>query len=86
MSQDTDWLGHTYRVSIKKILDEGWIYALQLDPIVARRYYDDSPRTVLTIRLADQSELLGLLNRIHDMGLSLLSVERSPFDHAENRM
>lgn len=75
MSQEVDRPGAIYSVSVESILDEGWIYALQLDPLLTQRHYAGPPRTVLTIRLADQSEMLGLLNRLHDMGLTLLSVE-----------
>jgi len=67
-----------YSVCVKSILDEGWIAALQLDPVVTQRYYAGPPRTTLTVRLADQSDMLGLLNRLHNMGLTVLSVELSP--------
>ncbi len=30
---------------------------------------------ILTVRLVDQAEMLGLLNRLHNMGLTLLSIE-----------
>ena len=75
MSLETDSKSDIYSVCVKNILDEGWIYALQLDPVVTHRHYAGPPRTVLTLRLADQSEMLGLLNRLHNMGLTLLSVE-----------
>ena len=75
MYMETDAKGDIYNVCIRTILDEGWIYALQLDPIVTHRHYAGPPRTVLTVRLVDQAELLGLLNRLHNMGLRLLSVE-----------
>lgn len=72
---DSGDYGEIYSVCVKSILDEGWIYALQLDPVATRRHYAGPPRTVLTVRLMDQSEMLGLLNRLHNMGLTLLSVE-----------
>jgi len=36
---------------------------------------DQEPETMLTGWLADQTELLGLLNLLHDWGHSLISVE-----------
>ena len=75
---ETDVNSDIYNVCIRTVLDEGWIYALQLDPIVTHRHYAGPPRTVMTVRLADQAALLGLLNRLHNMGLRLLSVELCP--------
>ncbi len=64
-----------YHISIRNILDEGWIRALQIEPIATHRHYAGPPRTVLTLQVCDQAELLGLLNRLHNMGLKLLAVE-----------
>ena len=75
MSLEANLKSDIYSVCVKNILDEGWIYALDLDPVVTHRHYAGPARTVLTLRLADQSEMLGLLNRLHNMGLTLLSVE-----------
>lgn len=75
MNQRAQCHREIYSVTIKSILDEGWIYALQLDPVATHRHYIGPPRTVLTLHLSDQSELLGLLNRFHNMGLTILNVE-----------
>jgi hypothetical protein len=56
-------------------LDEGWVRTLEIETIATHRRYSSPPRTTLTLQLADQSALLGLLNRLHNMGLTLLSVE-----------
>jgi hypothetical protein len=66
-----------YRVCIRSILDEGWLSVLALTPIATYRHYAGPPRTILVLQCVDQSELLGLLNRVHDMGLTLISVELS---------
>jgi hypothetical protein len=68
----------SYSVCIQRILDEGWVRALQVKTIATHRHYSSPPRTILTLQLADQAELLGLLNRLHNMGLTLLSVELTP--------
>lgn len=75
MSQQTDPPNGIYRVCVRSILDEGWVRALQITPIATHRHYAGTPRTILTIQLTDQSELLGLLNRLHNMGLTILLVE-----------
>jgi hypothetical protein len=77
MSQQADPPSNIYRICIRSVLDEGWVRALQIHPVATHRYYSGPPRTVLTLQLIDQAELLGLLNRLHNMGLTLLSVELS---------
>ena len=67
--------GQIYSVCVRSILDEGWVRALDVEPIETHRHYSGPPRTILTLRLADQSEMLGLLNRLHNMSLTVLSVE-----------
>jgi hypothetical protein len=59
-------------------LDEGWIRALQVKTVATHRHYSSPPRTILMLQLADQAELLGLLNRLHNLGLTLLLVELTP--------
>jgi hypothetical protein len=75
MSQQTDPPSDVYRVCVRTILDEGWVRALQITPIATHRHYSGIPRTILTLQLTDQSEMLGLLNRLHNMGLTIMSVE-----------
>lgn len=75
MKEEMDSESIVYSVCVRNILDEGWIRALDLEPIATYRHYAGPPRTVLTVRLLDQSEMLGLLNRLHNMGLTLLEVE-----------
>jgi hypothetical protein len=75
MTQPTAPPRAIYRVCVQSILDEGWVRALQIDPIATHRHYMGPPRTVLVLQLSDQAEMLGLLNRLHNMGLTLLSIE-----------
>jgi hypothetical protein len=76
MSQPLAPPNEIYHICVRTILDEGWVRALQVNPVATHRHYMGPPRTILTLQLADQAELLGLLNRLHNMGLTLLSVER----------
>lgn len=80
MNQHHDPSPVIYSVCVRSILDEGWIHALQVKALATQRHYI-APRTVLTLQLADQAELLGLLNRLHNMGLTVLSVELNPANH-----
>ncbi|MFN8490246.1 MAG: hypothetical protein U0350_21845 [Caldilineaceae bacterium] len=75
MEQQRDSPYAIYSVCVRNILDEGWVRALEVKAIATHRHYTEPPRTILTLQLADQAALLGLLNRLHNMGLTLLSVE-----------
>lgn len=77
MNQQPEPPPSIYSVCIQSILDEGWVRALQVKAIATHRHYTAPPRTTLTLELADQAELLGLLYRLHNLGLTVLSVERS---------
>ena len=68
-------MAQTYDVCVRSILDEGWVRALEIEPIATHRHYSGPPRTILTLRLVDQAEMLGLLMRLHNMSLTVLSVE-----------
>ena len=52
--------------------------------------YDGQGRTILTGSLRDQSSLLGLLNKLSEMGLEILSVDSAKRDprsaEAERRL
>jgi hypothetical protein len=75
MSKETHLAGQIYSVCVRSILDEGWVRALEVEPVATHRHYNAPPRTILTLRLADQAEMLGLLNRLHNMSLTVLAVE-----------
>ena len=82
MSRGTYSASQIYSVCVRSILDEGWVRALQVEPVATHRHYSGPPRTILTLRCADQAEMLGLLNRLHNLSLTLLSVELNPPDEA----
>lgn len=82
MSKGIHSAAQIYSVCVRSILDEGWVRALQVEPVATHRHYSGPPRTILTLRLADQAELLGLLNRLHNLSLTLLSVELNPPDES----
>ena len=61
-----------YEIRVQGVLDESWsewLCGLEVRPL-------DCGETVLAGHIRDQSALHGLLNRIRDLGLPLLGVER----------
>jgi len=65
-----------YRILICGTLDAGWSDRLGGMTISATRLADGAAATSLIGELADQSALVGVVNTLHDLGLSLMSVER----------
>jgi hypothetical protein len=63
--------GTRYRIKLTGILDSKWSDWFSGFTITAL----DGNETLLVGTLADQSALLGLLTKIHDLGLPLLSVQ-----------
>jgi hypothetical protein len=62
-----------YSICVRSILDESWVRALEVKAIATHRHYTEPPRTILILELVDQAELLGLINRIHNLGITILS-------------
>ena len=61
-----------YQIRVKGILDEKW--SDWFDDFIITPQADDE--TLLTGPVADQAALHGLLNKIRDIGLPLLSIRR----------
>lgn len=59
-----------YHIRIKGHLDESW--SAWLDDLVITHEADGV--TLLSGSVVDQAALLGLLRRLHDLGLTLLSI------------
>jgi hypothetical protein len=71
---------HRYKICIKGHLDHHWLSWLG---DLALRHQQDGT-TVLTGWIKDQSALHGLLIKIHDLSLTLLSLRRLDDDAAED--
>jgi hypothetical protein len=67
--QDGDW----YEIRVQGLLDDRW--SSWLDGLVLSRRDDGT--TVLSGPLPDQAALHGVLRKVGDLGLSLLSVTRT---------
>jgi hypothetical protein len=63
----------TYELRLAGHLDDRWSAWLEARHLVR----DDDACTTLTVDVADQAQLHGLLSRIRDMGVTLLSLSRS---------
>jgi len=69
-----------YEIRVEGILDQrwtAWFEGLQLD--------SDGSQTVICGSVVDQAALHGLLNRVADMGLVLVSVRRLDPDDSARR-
>jgi hypothetical protein len=65
-----------YRIVVEGRLDENWSTWFGGMTLTAERSKDGVAVTVLTGMVGDQPALHGLLVRVRDLGLPLLSVER----------
>ncbi|MFN2233543.1 MAG: hypothetical protein ACK2U1_04900 [Anaerolineales bacterium] len=69
-----------YQISVQGYLDErraDWFDGMVIEPQVDA---DGRSVTKLTGTVVDQAALQGLLRRLYDLGLSLLSIKRNELD------
>ena len=66
----------TYQIKVHGRLDERWAHWFDGMSIAFEQAEDTSTVTVLTGSVADQAALYGLINRMRDLGLPLISVGR----------
>ena len=66
----------TYQITVKGRLDASWSDWFNDMAIMARDEDDGSAITTLTGRVADQSALRGILSKLWDLNLELVSVNR----------
>lgn len=71
-------MGTIYEIRIKGHLSERW--AMGFDPMTIRY---DGGETVLVGRVPDQAALFGILNRIRDLSLHLVSLKEVPSPNIE---
>lgn len=72
----------TYQIKVQGRLDEHWSQWLGGLTIT----YDELENTLLTGQVADQPALYGLLNKLRDIGLPLLLVQRIAQELEEGAM
>ncbi len=64
-----------YEIAIAEHLDEQWA---QWFGGLEITHPAGSKETILSGPMVDQAELFGVLGKIHDLGLTLISVQRQP--------
>lgn len=70
----------TYRIHVQGHLDKRWSERMGGLNIATTNPQDEASVTILRGRVLDQSQLLGVLNILHDLRLPLISVECQNFD------
>ena len=65
-----------YEIEVQGRLSQRWAAVFDNMTITAKSEANGLPVTILTGTLVDQAALHGILNRIGDLGLPLLSVKR----------
>jgi hypothetical protein len=65
-----------YQIKVTGNLDQTWVSWFNQMKITAEGNQNDDPITVFTGPISDQSELRGLLIKIWDLNLELLSVQK----------
>ena len=65
-----------YEIKVQGRLDERWAHWFDGMSLMFEQAEGGSTTTVLTGAVLDQAALYGLINRIRDLGLPLISVER----------
>lgn len=66
----------TYRIALQGQLDESWSNWLGGMSVSVEGTKDDVPVTELTGPVADQPALRGILNRLWDLNLTVISMNR----------
>ena len=69
-----------YEVWIQGHLDPSWISQMTVDTIRRIPEAEGGPITMLTATFRDQAELHGLLNRIYNLNLPLISIRSTGGD------
>jgi hypothetical protein len=65
-----------YQLKVKGELDQSWSEWLGDIQITAEKQADGSVMTTLTVDAVDQSVLFGILDRIRDLNILLISVSK----------
>lgn len=67
-ARDGVWMGHVYRLTLEGELSDRAAHAFE-----GMDHSSEAGRTVLVGYVRDQAELQGLLQRVTDMGMTLVS-------------
>lgn len=62
-----------YEITIEGVLPEAWLTWLESFEVT---YDPEKKITIISVEILDQAMLFGIINRIRDLGLFLVSVHR----------
>lgn len=68
---------YVYQIRVQGHLDARWLHRFEGLTITLT----PAGETILTGPIADQAALYGVLNRVRDLGLDLISVQRQPIEN-----
>ena len=63
-----------YQIRLKGVLDEQWLSWFNDSAIIVDRELEGGQVTTLSVLVPDQAKLRGILNKIWDLNLTVLSV------------
>jgi hypothetical protein len=76
MSQDRNKKSKIYRIKIKEELDDNWTEWFSEMEMTVEKDNEGNPVTVLSGPVVDQAALNGLLNKIWNFNLTVISVKQ----------
>lgn len=65
-----------YRVRVRSGLDPEWLRDYSIVAAEPEQGPNREPLTTVVFQVIDQAQMMGILNEIHSMGVSLVSLER----------
>jgi hypothetical protein len=77
--------GLVYVIKVQNKLSENWLSWFNDMTVTLEQADDCMPVTVLTARVVDQARLRGILNKLWDLNLTLISVRRVEADGGEKQ-
>ena len=76
MPETSDLQEAVYQIKVDGPLDEKWSNWFNGMTLSFEQANGDSPITILTVRVVDQARLRGILNKLWDMNLAVISLNR----------
>jgi hypothetical protein len=75
----------TYRIIVKGRIDQLWFEDLGEMDIRIQDQADEPAKTILSGRVRDQAELMGIMNSLYELHMTVLSVEHMAVDWTEKK-
>ena len=65
---------YKYKIALQGIIPEHWLSQIEPTAVMYDHDTNDKPVTSFSIRVIDQSALRGILNRLWDMNIEIISI------------